>query len=72
MTENTLKICEKNFFLKVKNILLELEKGFIELKDRELKYREVKIETEIEEQFFKLIIVSIYDMISLNKKKWRK
>ena len=69
MTENTLKIREKNFFLKVKNILLELEKDFIELKDRELKYREVKIETEIEEQFFKLIIVSIYDMISLNKKK---
>ena len=29
----------KNQFLKVKNSLLELEKNFIELKGRELKYR---------------------------------
>ena len=38
----------KNQFLKVKNGLLELEKIFIELKDRELKDREAKIKTEIE------------------------
>ena len=38
----------KNQFLKVKNGLLELEKDFIELKDRELKDREAKIKTEIE------------------------
>ena len=38
----------KNQFLKVKNGLLELEKIFIELKDRELKDRETKIKTEIE------------------------
>ena len=38
-----LKIIQKNQFLKVKNSLLELEKDFIELKDRELKDREVKI-----------------------------
>ena len=38
----------KNQFLKVKNGLLELEKNFIELKDRELKHREAKIKTEIE------------------------
>ena len=38
----------KNQFLKVKNGLLELEKNFIELKDRELKDREAKIKTEIE------------------------
>ena len=33
----------KNQFLKVKNNLIELEKDFIELQDRELKDREVKI-----------------------------
>ena len=38
----------KNQFLKVKNGLLELEKNFIELKDKELKDREAKIKTEIE------------------------
>ena len=38
----------KNQFLKVKNGLLELEKDFIELKDKELKDREAKIKTEIE------------------------
>ena len=31
-----LKIMQKNQFLKVKKSLLELEKDFIELKDREL------------------------------------
>ena len=30
-------------FSKAKNSHLELEKGFIELKDRELKFREVKL-----------------------------
>ena len=34
---------EKNQFLKAKNSLLELEKDFIELKNRELKDSEVKI-----------------------------
>ena len=38
----------KNQFLKVKNSLLELEKYFIELKDRELKDIEVKIKKYIE------------------------
>ena len=38
-----LKIMQKNQFSKVKNCLLELEKDFIELKDVELKDREVKI-----------------------------
>ena len=52
----------KNQFLKVKKSLLELEKDFIELKDIELKDREVKIKREIEELFFKLIIVFIDDM----------
>ena len=35
-----LKNMLNNQFLKVKNSLLELEKDFIELKDRELKNRE--------------------------------
>ena len=54
---------QKNQFLKVKDSLLELEKYFIELKDRE-----VKIKREIEEWS---VIVSI-DEMSLNKNKWRK
>ena len=52
----------KNQFLKVKNSLLELEKYLIDLKDIELKYREIKIKREIEELFFKPIFVSIEDM----------
>ena len=54
---------QKNQFLKVKDSLLELEKYFRELKDRE-----VKIKREIEEWS---VIVSI-DEMSLNKNKWRK
>ena len=59
--ENTerkfLKFMRKCQFLKVKNSLLELEKDFIKLKDIKLKDREVKIKREIEELFFKPIIV---------------
>ena len=55
------KIMWKNQFLKVKNSLVELEKDFIKLKDIELKDREVKNKEEIEELFFKPIIVSIDD-----------
>ena len=40
---------QKNQFVKVKNNLLESEKGLIELKDRELKDRLVKIKREIQE-----------------------
>ena len=43
---------QKIQFLKVKNILLELEKVFIGLKNIELKNREVKIKREIVELFF--------------------
>ena len=56
-----MKIMWKNQFLKVKNSLVELEKDFIKLKDIELKDREVKNKEEIEELFFKPIIVSIDD-----------
>ena len=34
---------QKSRFLKVKNSVLELEKDFIELKDRELRDRELKL-----------------------------
>ena len=37
-----LNITRKNQFLKVKNSLLEFEKDFRDLKDIELKYRELK------------------------------
>ena len=67
-----LKNMRKNQFLKVKNSLLELEKGFIELKDRQLKDREVKIKREIEELFFKPIIVSIDDMDKFEQKEMKK
>ena len=62
----------KNQFLKVRNSLLELEKGFIELKDIEMKDIEAKIKIEIEQLLFKPIIVTIDDMDRFQKKKWRK
>ena len=62
----------KNQFLNVKNNLLELEKDFIKLKDKELKDREVKIKREIEEPLFKLIVVSIDDMNNFEEKEIRK
>ena len=46
--QKSLKNIQKKQFLKVKNCLLELGKDFIELKDRGLKDREVKIIREIE------------------------
>ena len=61
----------KNRFLKV-NSLLELEKDFVELKDRKQKDREVKIKREIEELFFKRIIVSIDDMDKFKQKEMKK
>ena len=67
--QNTRTIREKkhNIFWKVKNSLLELENDFIGLKDREL-----KIKTEIEELFFKSIIVSIDDMDRFEQKEMKK
>ena len=46
--EKYLNNMQKNQFLNVKNSLLELEKDFIELKDRVLKNSDVKIKGEIE------------------------
>ena len=62
-----LKNMRKNQFLKVKNSLSELEKGFIELKDRG-----VKIKREIENLFLKLIIMSIDDMEKFEQKEMKK
>ena len=62
----------KNWFLKVKNSLLKLEKDFIELKDRELKEREVKTKREIEELFFKPLSVSEDDMDKFEQKEMKK
>ena len=67
-----LKNILKNRFLKVKNSLLESEKYFIELKDREIKDREVKIKSDIEELFFKPIIVSIDDLDKFEQEEIKK
>ena len=72
MERKFFKSIQKNQFLKIKNSLLELEKVFIELKDKELKDREIKIRREIEEIFFKQIIVSIDDMNKLEQKEMKK
>ena len=42
---------QETWFLKVKNGLLELEKYFIEMKDREIKDRKLKSERKIRELF---------------------
>ena len=49
--KNYLENMQNNEFLKVKNSLLELEKGFTELKDIELKYWKEKNKKEIEKLF---------------------
>ena len=51
-----LKDIRKNQFLKVNNTLLELGKDFIELRDKELEVREVKIKRKIEELLLKPIL----------------
>ena len=59
-------------FLKVKKSLSELKKDFVELRDRELKDIEVKIKREIEELFFKPIIMSIDDMGKFEQNEMKK
>ena len=49
--KNYLENMQNNEFLKVKNSLLELEKGFTELKDIELQYWKEKNKQEIEKLF---------------------
>ena len=72
IAEKYLNNMQKNQFLNVKNSLLELEKDFIELKDRVLKNSDVKIKGEIEQLFCKLIIVSIDDMDKFEQKEMKK
>ena len=63
---------QQNQFLKVNNSVLQLEKDFIELKDIELKEREVKNKRDIEELFFKTIMVSKDDMDKFKQKEMKK
>ena len=63
---------QKNKFLKVQILFLDIGKDFIELKDRELKDGELKIKKEIEELFFKLMIVSLDDMDKFEQKEMKK
>ena len=64
-----------NQFLRVKNSLLELEKDFMELTDRELKdnfnFKE-KIKREIEELLHKPIYVSKDDMDRFEEQEMKK
>ena len=56
------EIMQNYQFLKVKNSLLEFEKDFIQLKDRESKIRKEKLERDIKGLFHKPLIVSKDDM----------
>ena len=58
----------KKRIMKVKYGLLELEKCFKELKDREWKHRVIKIKKEMEELFFRSMYLWM-KLINLNKKK---
>ena len=62
----------KSQILKVKNSLLELQKDLTDLKEKELKDREVKIKRELEELFLKPIIVSNGDMDKFEEKEIKK
>ena len=53
----------------IRNSLLELEKDCIDLKDIELKDREIKIKREREELRFKPTFVFVEDMNRFKKKK---
>ena len=62
------KTFQKNF-LRVSNIILELEKDFVELKHKKLKGKDVKIKREVEELFFDRMLCLLMVWISLNRKK---
>ena len=61
-----------NQFLKLKNSVLELEKGFKESKDKELKDRKEKIKGETEKIFHKSIVVSKYNLNMCEEQEMRK
>ena len=58
--------------VKIKNNLLELEKSFEELKDKELRDREVKFRKKIEDLFFKPINTSMNDLNKFEEKEMTK
>ena len=66
------KNMQKNQFLKVENSLLELVKNFMELEERELNSRDVKVKIQIEELFFKPIVVSLDTMDNFEQKEIKK
>ena len=66
------KNMQKNQFLKVENSLLELVKNFIKLEERELNSRDVKVKIQIEELFFKPIVVSLDTMDNFEQKEIKK
>ena len=66
------KNIQKNQFLKVENSLLELVKNFIELEERELNSRDVKVKIQIEELFSKPIVVSLDTMDNFEQKEIKK
>ena len=72
LREKYLKNMLNNQFLNAKNSLLELEKDFMELKDRKLKDTEEKTKTEIEELFYKPTIVSKDDMDKFEEQEMKK
>ena len=63
---------QNNPFLKVKNNLLELEKGFIEFKDRGLKDGEENFKRQIKELFYESIIVSRDDTDKFKEQEIKK
>ena len=58
--------------MKVKNEFLKVENGFIDLKDRELKDKEIKIKRKIEKLMFQPIVVSINDMDKFEQNEMKK
>ena len=72
LREKYFKNMLKKQFLKVKDSPLELEKDFMELKDRELKDREKKVKREIKELFYKPIIVFKDDMEKFEEQEMKK
>ena len=73
LRENNLNIWKKKKqFLKIKNSILEIEKHFMSFKDRELKDRGKIIEREIEELFYKPMILPNNDMDKFEEQEVKK
>ena len=66
---NTLDNTQKNIILKVKNIILKLQKDLTELNDSELKDQDIKISKKTNELFTKPIITTAVDMEEFEKEE---